>query len=150
MTIERKELEELLMNSLQVSRIKETETLLKERETRVGFIPSLLEIILSCGENALLGQTSAVYLKNKSRNWESFSAQDKDFVKKYIVQAISTCSFTIRPILLACVGTILSFEIDNNSWPELPSIIQSLLSSQDSNLLYTGLTVLLELVKTQQ
>ncbi|KAJ3320443.1 hypothetical protein HDV06_005266 [Boothiomyces sp. JEL0866] len=93
--------------------------------------------------------------QNRVRNgWTSTQNQitneEKQWVKQHIIQAIANTTGTKKHLLLNSVHLIISSENMHNSWPELNQAIVQLLQSQDSNLLYTGLAVLLELVKTLQ
>ncbi|KAJ3360598.1 hypothetical protein HDU91_004491, partial [Kappamyces sp. JEL0680] len=65
------------------------------------------------------------------------------------MQALTQATAT-KSLLLASAGIMISFETPTNTWPQLMVQVSSFLQSQDTNVLYTGLTVLLEIVKAWQ
>ena len=91
----------------------------------------------------------AIYFKNRVRSWEELPEQDRVWCKQHILEAISQATST-RPLLLASVGIIISFETKSESWPELIPSISNLLQSTELHILYTGVSVLLEVVKSWQ
>ncbi|KAG9304951.1 hypothetical protein G9A89_003120 [Geosiphon pyriformis] len=140
---------------------KQAELQIKQIEGLPGFISALLQIVGSEISELGVRQAVAIYLKNRIRKaWRidediplsvaaPITDEDREVFKVSIIQILVTAPNAVRLQLLDSLNKVLTYDYPNH-WPDFMNQIHSLLSSNDTRVVYVGLLCLHEVVKVYQ
>ncbi|KAJ3147521.1 hypothetical protein HDU89_005344 [Geranomyces variabilis] len=126
---------------------------LKTAEISAGFLPAVLQILGSADAEPAVRQGAAVYFKNRcQRGWDPSKEhpvvdQDKAFVRQHILQAITLLPHKLRVQLIACLGSILQFDLKAGQWPTYLTDVMQLVQSSDEGSVHAGVAAVYEFVK---
>ncbi|PAV58074.1 hypothetical protein WR25_07919 [Diploscapter pachys] len=127
-----------------------------------GFTPELLKIACNVTYSNTVRQAAVIYLKNSvSKYWEKdededtaqnestafvLPEDDKDVIRRNIVEAICVSRDTTRTTLCTTIGMIMRVDFPSK-WPNLCQQIEEKLTSNDLEFVLSALMVLCKLAK---
>ena len=128
----------------------------------IGFVPSLLQVVMQSDVDMPVRQAGAVYLKNTITNsWEdrevaagqelifSIHEQDRAMIRDSIVDAIVLAPEPIRVQLCVCINNIIKHDFPHR-WTQVVDKVSIYLQNTDVNGWNGSLLCLYELVKNYE
>ncbi|XP_037934798.1 importin-7 isoform X2 [Teleopsis dalmanni] len=141
---------------------KAAEDQLSQIHKIIGFVPTILQIVMQNGIDQPVRQAGAVYLKNLvTSNWTdhevkpgepipfSIHEQDRAMIRGSIVDAIIHSPDLIKIQLAVCINHIIKNDFPGR-WPQVVDNISICLQNSDVNGWNGGLLVMYQLVKTYE
>ncbi|XP_057289833.1 importin-7-like [Hydractinia symbiolongicarpus] len=136
----------------------EAEARLTQLSTSPGFLPALIQLVMSEDIQIAIRQAAVIYLKNMiSRYWRELEGEagaqnftipenDKLFIRQHIVESIISASELIRVQLTVSIHEILSCDFPEK-WPDICVKINGYLTSDNKSTWLGSMLVLYQIVK---
>jgi len=128
----------------------------------IGFVPSLLTVVMQNDVDMPVRQAGAIYLKNTvTQNWQeqevepgaplifSIHEQDRAMIRDSIVDAIILAPEPIRVQLCVCINNIIKTDFPNR-WTQVVDKISIYLQNNDANGWTGALLCMYQLVKNYE